>query len=639
MTSTLENNAAKNAAKTSATTSAAGAGGFVRRMPDDLANQIAAGEVVERPASAVKELVENAIDAGASAIRVELEEAGLRLIRVTDDGRGMSAGDAELCVQRHATSKLTAREQLFHISTLGFRGEALPSIASVSRFSLLTKPHGQLGGTRVAIEGGSAPEVSPAGAPPGTEVVVRDLFFNTPARLKFLKTRSTELKHVLEAVQRLAMPNPQVGFTVVHNGRTVLDLPPVDDAFDRVYELFGRRDAEQIWPAIPAEQDGVTVNGYFGQPGLTRRTTSGLWTFVNGRYVRDRTIIGAIRVAYQGMLDRGRHPVVVLFVDVPPSSVDVNVHPMKIEVRFHDGNAVFRAVRRAIANGLAGSPWLPDAPRPDGAPGEGGAARVEDDASQGALPVRSYTLHRPSATDADAPRSVVVGPTRRDVDRPGGVPLPAEDSTDPRPRGARDPDAPPQRGFFSNLHYIGHYKATYLLCSDVEGLVIVDQHAAHERITFETLKAAWRDRRDIAQPMLLPKVLHLDSLRAAILADHLEVFARLGFEIEPFGGTDYALKAVPALLARANVDTLIRDTLDEIGDAGRSQRIDDAIDVVLIRMACHGSVRAGHVLTADEAYALLVQIDAIDFGAHCPHGRPVWFRMELDELEKRFERR
>lgn len=608
-------------------------------MPDDLANQIAAGEVVERPASAVKELVENAIDAGSSAIRVELEEAGLRLIRVTDDGRGMSAEDAELCVQRHATSKLTEREQLFHISTLGFRGEALPSIASVSRFSLLSKPHGALGGTRVVIEGGGAPEVSPAGAPPGTEVVVRDLFFNTPARLKFLKTRSTELKHVLEAVQRLAMPNPQVGFTVVHNGRTVLDLPPVDDAFDRVYELFGRRDAEQIWPAVRAEQDGVQVTGFFGQPGLTRRTTSGLWTFVNGRYVRDRTIIGAIRVAYQGMLDRGRHPVVVLFVDVPPSAVDVNVHPMKIEVRFHDGNAVFRAVRRAIANGLAASPWLPDAPAVDASRSSEDAANGPE-ASQAPLPVRSYTLHRAEPSAGPGGGSVVVGPTRRDVDRPGGATgAGATGGTLHDGHTTATTTEVPRRGFFSNLHYIGHYRATYLLCSDVDGLVVIDQHAAHERITFETLKVAWRERRDIAQPMLLPKVLHLDSLRAAILADHLEVFARLGFEIEPFGGTDYALKAVPALLARANVDVLIRDTLDEIGDAGRSQRIDDAIDAVLIRMACHGSVRAGHVLTADEAHALLTQIDAIDFGAHCPHGRPVWFRMGLDELEKRFERR
>ncbi len=604
------------------------------RMPEDLANQIAAGEVVERPASAVKELAENALDASANRVRVDLEEGGLRLIRVTDDGRGMSRADATVCVERHATSKLLTREDLFDIRTLGFRGEALPSIASVSRFELTTKQHGVLGGTRVRITDGEAPEVGDIGCPPGTEVVVRDLFYNTPARLKFLKTRSTELKHVVEVIQRLALAHPGVAFTMTHNGRTVLEIPAVTDPADRVHSVLGKKEAAHIFPLEPAHQDGVTCTGFFGQPTLSRRTTAGIWAFVNGRYVRDKTVMGAVRVGYQGMVDKGRHPIVVLFLDVPPTAVDVNVHPMKTEVRFHASDAVFRAVRRALANSLASAPWVPQGPagaQPADDEQWRGVAGSED--VQGELPTRSYTLHR-SGRIPQADGGFPVGPTGLSGpvgDRPTGRVSAwntAGDGTDTLPEG-----------YFASLHHIGQFRGTYLLASDGEGLVVVDQHAAHERITFESLRRAWRERELAVQPLLVPRVLELDPARAATLADNLEVFERLGYEIEPFGGTDFALKSTPVLLANARHDALLGDALDEIGESGRSGRLDEAVDAVLLRMACHRSVRAGDALTFDEVHRLFRELDTVDFGANCPHGRPVFFRLSVADLEARFERR
>ncbi len=591
-------------------------------MPDDLADQIAAGEVVERPASAVKELVENALDAGATRIRVELEEGGLDLIRVVDNGSGMTPSDAELCVRRHATSKVKRRADLDAITTLGFRGEALPSIASVSRFTLLTKPHDALGGTRVHIEGGKLIEVGSAGAPPGTEITVRGLFYNTPARLKFLKTRATETRHVVEGIQRLAMANPTVGFTLVHNGRKVVNLPAVEEVSDRLFGLFGQKESEGLFPLEYAEQDGVSCTGFFGKPTLSRRTTSGIWAFVNGRFVRDKTIMGAVRVAYQGMVDKGRHPVVVLFLEVPPRAVDVNVHPAKIEVRFHESAAVFRAVRRSIANSLSAGPWVPSGPSTGTAAGHpfpprraepGSWSGVEDERSQAALPVRAYELY--ARGDETSHRQPVETLGEAGIRRGG------------------------QAGYFESLHYIGHFRGTYLLASDGDAMVVVDQHAAHERITFEELRTSWRERRYNAQPLLVPHVLSLNSLRAATLRDNLEFFQRLGFEIEPFGDNDFAIKVGPAVLKSAKHERLIVDALDELSESGQSGTIDEAIDAVLIRMACHKSVRAGDTLTIEEVYRLYRDLDQVDFGANCPHGRPVYFTMSLEELETRFDRR
>ncbi len=616
-------------------------------LSPELADQIAAGEVVERPASAVKELVENAIDAGATRINVEIEEGGLKRIRVTDDGCGMGAADARIAVRRHATSKISNREDLFAIGTLGFRGEALPSIASVSRFELITKPAGRLGGTRVVIEGGERVSEGEYASAPGTSITVDDLFFNTPARLKFMKTRSTEVKHVLEAVQRLALPRPDVAFSVVHNGRRVLDLPVCDGHYARVHSIVGRDDSAYLYAAPDAEQDGVRVSGFFSQPALTRRTTNGIYTFVNGRFVRDSTILGAIRVAYRGLIDRGRHPVVILFLEVATAQVDVNVHPMKTEVRFHRADAAFRAVRRALANGLSACPWLP---RGDADAADDGGATASRAGDPG--PISDW-----SAAPTGRPSDATQAPRRYAADRFSGVPvgdsmldgLPSRSyalrAGGPAAAGegglneVHTEDLLPETGYFSSLVYAGQVHSLYLVCSDPEGLVVVDQHAAHERITFERLRTVWAERRTQQQPMLLPEVLHFDSLRAAILSDNLDFFAALGFDIEPFGDTDFALKAVPAMLSGGRYANMLTDALDDLADTGDSGRVDEAIDAILSRMACHGSVRSGDTLSPSEARALLEELDAVDFGANCPHGRPVYFRMSLAEMERRFDRR
>ena len=606
-------------------------------MSEELANQIAAGEVVERPASAVKELVENALDAGAKRVRVELERGGLALIRVVDDGHGMSADDARLCIERHATSKLTEREQLFAIGTYGFRGEALPSIASVSRFTLITKPHDVLGGTRVDVEGGRVTDIRDTGAPPGTEIVVRDLFYNTPARLKFLKREATELRHVTETLQRLALAYPETHFSVAHNGRVYLDLPAVDDIAQRLVTLLGRDDARDMLPLQPAEQDGVRCSGFISQPRLTRRTASGVWTFVNRRYIRDRAIQSAIRVGYQGMLDRGRYPVALLYLDVPHDAVDVNVHPMKTEVRFHQTDAVFRAVRRSIANSLAEAPWIPKGEGPQPAhPREEGD--IAPNVSQESLPIRSYTLR----SDRRFGESVEGAGGWSAVDAPPVGPAPSI-APQPPDGGASeanaDPPAPARGTFFQSLHYIGHFRGTYLLASDGDGLVVVDQHAAHERIWFERLRVAWYERRHQVQPLLVPQVISFTPVRAATMSAHLEFFEGLGFELEPFGGTEFALKAAPVVFGQRPLKALLIDTLDELADVGASSRLEDAVDALLLRMACHGSIRAGDVQSAPEVAQLFRELDEVDFGANCPHGRPVYFRLSLEELETRFDRR
>jgi len=606
----------------------------VFRMPEDLANQIAAGEVVERPASALKELIENAIDAGATHIKVDIEEGGLRLLRVTDDGSGMSEADAVAAMERHATSKLRSADDLFRISTLGFRGEALPSIASVSRFEMVTKLHGALEGIRLRVEGGGQPLVEPAGCPAGTQITIRDLFFNTPARLKFLKTRGTEVKHCIEAVQHLALARPEVGFTVVSEGRTVLDWPAVADRAGRIFSYFGRPDADQIHPTEVAVLGPVSASGFIGEPSLSRRTSAQVITFVNGRYVRDRLLASAVRVAYQHLVDRARYPVSVLYLELPYDAVDVNAHPMKTEVRFHQPDEAFRAIRRAVSNTLAAAPWVRRAPtfgttQPTTQEPTGPVDQPLDFApalsSLSAFDLAPLT-HQPARTyrlDRSSERGLSFAPA---PDRPGPVSRPAEATTH-------------ARGFFSALHYLAAFKATYLLAADGDGLVVVDQHAAHERITFEALRLSWKRERLPQQPMLIPAILTFSAVQSAVLEAHLDFFEALGFELEPFGGNDFALKAVPAIFLKARHHKLLQDAIEELAETGQSARVEEAFEAVLSRMACHGSVRAGDNLSHDEVRRLFADLDAVDFGANCPHGRPVWFRMTLAELETRFGRR
>ena len=588
--------------------------GKIRVLPEQLVNQIAAGEVVERPASVVKELCENSLDAGAKSIRVELSDGGLRRILVVDDGCGMSAEDARTCLERHATSKLADAESLKRIATLGFRGEAVPAIASVSRFTLTTREAASDSGTKVVVEGGRIDRIEETGAPAGTSVLVEDLFFNTPARRKFLKRAETEAGHASEAVVRLALACPEVGFTLSTGGRQGFSAPASPkDPKERIAAALG----SDVFPHL-VEVDralgGTRVTGYVASPDYTLSTARGIYTFVNGRFVRDRGLIAAVQRAFADATAPGRQPAAVLFMEVPFEAVDVNVHPQKLEVRFADSRATFEAVFHAVQDALRRSPWL--------------AQRAERAAASPAseAPV-DYSRYLPPR--ASSPMSMPFG----------GVPVGPLLSQARQEGPARADDVPPP-GFFHGLRVIGQFARTYLVC-EAPGpqLVVIDQHAAHERLKFHQLREAFRAKKPQSQSFLFPASIDLPLAEAKVLADHLDEVRQVGFDAEPFGGTSFAIKAVPAPLVGCDYRALLTDLAGELMQVERGRAFESAMDDVLATMACHAAVRAHQTLGPEETRALLDALDAIDFNTRCPHGRPVAAQIPLLELEKRVERR
>lgn len=644
-------------------------------LPPELANQIAAGEVVERPSSVVKELVENSLDAGARRIEVTIEEGGRNVIRIEDDGSGMTRENALRALERHATSKISSVDDLFSIATLGFRGEALPSIGSVSRMEIRTKPHGELSGTRLYIEGGVLQEIEDVGMAAGTTITIEELFFNTPARLKFMKAPGTEARHITEMLMRMALARPDVRFVLRRDGKVRLDLPAAENLKDRILELLGREVYDDLYPTAeyPAI-GGVVARGYFSRAGHSQRSSANIYTFVNGRYVNDRTIRAAIQGAYRQLLDAGRYPSVILFVDVPFHLVDVNVHPAKTEVRFHDTQPIYRAVYHALADALAEAPWLSQeaknyALRNSKREEEG---EMDDFGGGGAYVSPGMARLEPlnarhrrmseiapawgqgkqgfgrSAGEFVSPFLGSVDGDHDPVSLQQGFALAAAAPLGLPPRvslgatGLMPPEdgiAEGGAGYFSTLRVIGQFRRAYIVCEDVSGLVIIDQHAAHERIGFERLRALFAKEHKETQPLLFPLRMELDALRADCLEENLTFFRDAGFEIEPFGGQSFVLKSVPAVLSGARHERLIRDALDDLSNIGRSDRVQEAMEAVLARMACHAVVRGPTPLSFEECESLLEQMDAIEFRANCPHGRPVYYRIPLFELEKSFERR
>ncbi len=600
----------------------------VALLPDALANQIAAGEVVERPASVVKELVENALDAGASRVFVDLEGAGQRLVRVVDDGCGMDRHDALLAVQRHATSKIQTSDDLAAILTLGFRGEALPSIASVSRFLLVTRPEDAPVGTEIRIDGGAAPQVRDAGGPVGTRIEVRDLFHNVPARLKFLKKAPTELGHVQGLMTAFALGYPYVHFRLTHGGRVLIDHPVAPSLEQRIFQVLGRQLAERMFPV--RLEGPVSVMGCLSEPTCNRANQDGVHAFVNGRRVRDRVIHHALLSAYGNLLDRGRHPYAVLYLHVPPDEVDVNVHPTKAEVRFVRSGAIHEALTRACKVTLSSTPWLDRAPAPVYAP------RPDLDAS------RALAVGEP--TPATSPTSLP--PTPLPMDVYGLSTRPARHAPPP-PATLRAPvraqelvfEEPVGRGYFSRMRVVGQVARTYLVCEDREGVYIIDQHAAHERVGYERIKAGFCTARLARQQLLIPLQLELSTAEAAALRDHTDTLERLGFTVEPFGGATWQIVTVPALLARAEPARLVRDIVAELVDIGHASLMQAHLDLLFSTMACHTVVRAGDTLSHDEIRELLRAMDEVDLGANCPHGRPVLVTLPFDELARRLHRK
>ncbi len=617
----------------------------IRILPEILSNKIAAGEVVERPASVVKELVENAIDAGSTRITVEIEQGGRKLIRVADNGDGMGRDDALLSLERYATSKIARDPDLFAIRTLGFRGEALPSIASVSRFTLTTRQADADVGTCITVAGGRIGDVADVGAPPGTMISVAGLFYNTPARRKFLKSIDTETGHIADTIASMALCRPAIQFRLSHNNRLVKSWVAVPDPADRVADVLGSAIKSALCP-VERVTDAVAVSGWVAVPRLNRSTARGIYLFVNGRWVKDRVVRHALFAGYAGRLMKGQYPVAVLFLTVPFDQVDVNVHPTKHEIRFVYQKKVHDHVRDAVTESLKRSDptyWkTPDKktdrsdPQP-AAVAESRPAYVSPDARDGAH--RGPWVTRPA--DRENPHIAEVdsddGPERS---------LSPERSTGSRPPTGLAPAAqrPNQQSplwrqrFFSDLIRIGQYKGTYIICESDEGLILIDQHAAHERIVFEQLKHRSDGRRPAAQRLLLPETIDLGFREAQILERILPELARYGLEIEPFGGNTFVVKTIPVLLDNRDVPALITQLVEKTAAIGVEAEIDTIMQGCLMVMACHHAIRAHQRLSDVQVQSMLAQLDACENPSHCPHGRPIWIQWTLKELEKQFRR-
>ena len=573
----------------------------IQILSDETASRIAAGEVVERPASVVKELIENSLDAGASEISVSVEKSGSVLIRVNDDGEGMGPEDLALSVERHSTSKLKGEDDLFHIATLGFRGEALPSIASVSRMEIVSRPAAAAVGHRLRVEGGKKEALQAAAAAVGTSIEIRDIFFNTPARRKFLKSPATELSHICDAVNRMALANPEVQFRLFHDGRALADYAPVHDGRERLRQVFGRDIVKDLIP-LAFQEGSLTVGGYISSAPASFPNTRYLMTFVNRRYVRDKVVTHAILQGYQSLLMKGQYPAVVLFLGVPFQDVDVNVHPAKFEVRFRRQSEVHEAVARAVRETLKRQAKEPTAQMP--------AVQTAPVTAVSEPPLH-YTPRATSEPDP-SPLRAAVFPIRES----GTV----------------------ASGFFSSMTVLGQILGCYLVCAYSEGLALIDQHAAHERVAYEKLRREMAAGEVLKQNLLIPQTVPLSPGELMLLERELPKLAHAGFILEPFGPDAYAITAVPALLPEGDYRPVVRQWIAELAEVDRSQSFRRHVDERLATIACHSVIRANRKLAMEEMRALLRELDDIEFATQCPHGRPVLVEFSRGELEKLFRR-
>jgi DNA mismatch repair protein MutL len=591
--------------------------GRIRQLPDALANQIAAGEVVERPASVVKELVENAIDAAARRIVITVEYGGKKLIRVEDDGAGMDPEDARLCLARHATSKIERADDLGAISTLGFRGEALPSIASVSHFRLRTRLKGAPSGTEIRVNGGAIASVVEAGGPEGTLIEVADLFYNLPARRKFLKSDSAESAQVSKMVTQLALCYPEVGFTLTSAGRKVLQCPPVARLDERLYQIYGDRP-----DLIDVRRDGgsIRVYGFVAALAETGPTRGPQNVFVNRRVVKDRTIAHAIFDAYSVASNRERSPELHLFIEMPADQVDVNVHPTKAEVRFREQSLVHEVVRRAVADAL-GRGYVPELQlRPsDLMAGQMPATRSIPGVLSGGIFANRWT--GPGAPGA-----------------PGAQGVPGAQGAEGAEVASWAPTAPGAPGSIRPMIPLGQFRDTFIIAIDDEGICIVDQHVAHERVLFERIMARLTTGRLESQRLLVPMMLDLSLAERQALAGRTEALERFGFEIEEFGGDTVKVTSVPALLPRDECATAIRALAQDLEGLDRGLEVHEALKRIAATMACHAAVKANYPLTAEKMRHILEELRATAYSTVCPHGRPVMLRLTRREVEKNFER-
>jgi DNA mismatch repair protein MutL len=657
----------------------------IRELPDELVSQIAAGEVVERPASVVRELVDNALDAGATQVGVRLVAGGVRAILIEDDGAGIAPDELPLALKRHATSKIRSLEDLEQVMTMGFRGEALAAIASVSELAIVSRTPEAAHAQRLDARSG---ELAPAARAVGTTVEVRELFFSTPARRKFLKSDATELAHCLEAVRRHALVRPRVGFAVWHEGRLVEQWRASDEA-QRIRDVLGEDFVEHSRP-LAAEIGPIAIHGRVGLPAAARARSDHQYVYVNGRYVRDRLIAHALRSAYEDVLHGQKQPAYVLFIDLDPARVDVNVHPTKIEVRFRDSGAIHQAVRRAIEDvlapsaqagagtGVAGQAFGAAAAPPSGGPGfaaaaaaaverlAGGGARAPGGRPEALPPARPWPVStdgRPSyagATTASlfarafgdssapvdappptAPPAPAAGPSYAAAPA-AAAPLVAREP-DPAPAAAREPAgerpaAAADPGDWPLGRAIAQIQGVYVLAENAHGLVVVDMHAAHERIVYERLKAGAATREMPTQALLIPATFAATPAERALAEAHAGTLQALGLDVSPLGPQTLAVRSLPAALLQADPVELVRSVLADLAEVDASRLVERARDEVLASMACHGAVRANRRLTLEEMNALLRQMEATDRADQCNHGRPTWRQVTMKELDALFLR-
>ena len=583
----------------------------IRLLPDTLVSQIAAGEVVERPASVVKELLENCLDAGARTVTVTLDEGGVKRVRVTDDGDGIAREDLPLALARHATSKIATLGDLERVATLGFRGEALASIASVARVSMTARTADAEHAWRIAAEGGPASAPEPAAHPPGTTVEVLDLYFNTPARRKFLKSEATEFAHCAEAFARVALARRDLTLTLRHNGRVSNHLPAASRAA-RVAALLGTEFGRSA-RTVDAEVPGLRIAGFLGDPAQARGSRDAQYVFVNGRFVRDKLVAHALREAYADVLHGDRHASYVVFIEVDPGAVDVNVHPAKTEVRFRDSRAVHQFVFHAAQRALAATA------------GEGPAPVATADAAGNRFVPRAPTLQ--SSLGVAQPVSAYAAMFDRAAVAPAGSPAVAlapaqEAAAEEHPLGFA----------LAQLHGV------YILAQNGQGLVLVDMHAAHERIVYESLKAALDAHEIGAQQLLVPVTFHAEALDVAAVSEHGDTLRALGFDMAALSPTAIVVRSVPGVVAGGDIAALARGLLHDLREFGASRVLTEHRDELLATMACHGAVRANRTLTVPEMNALLRRMEETERAGQCNHGRPTWYQLSLADLDKLFLR-
>ncbi len=609
--------------------------GRIQPLPSHLIDQIAAGEVVERPASVVKELVENALDAGAKRIRIEVRDGGCAWICISDDGYGMSPADATLALQRHATSKISSVDDLSDIHTFGFRGEALPSIASVSNFSLRTREATAEAGFEIVVEAGEIKQERACGATPGTRIEVADLFASIPARRKFLKRAATEWGHILDWLVRVALVHPDVHFELCREQKKPLVWPATSDPLARVAAVLSEDEASALVP-VEAGEGELRLSGFASAPAFHRATAAGVYLFVNGRPVRDRLLRHAVLQIYRDLLPRGRFPTVLLFLEVPAEAVDVNVHPAKWEVRFADPQAVHQLVRHGLRNSVQGRDYLPQAPATaavSGLPHSQGSMQDRGAASTGAGGHSAFASSRGDRVAEPTTSDWVFSARERAGEEEAAV------------HGLAGP-LQPSRVRFADYRLLGQLLATYLVLEGKDALLLIDQHAAHERVLYEGLRARWLEGGVERQPLLLPISVGLDVARAGALMEHSAFVEAMGFEIETFGEDAVMVRALPALLAGREPEELVRSLADEICESHElgaqlepGSRVLEVVDKIFASLACHAARRKGDVLNVEEQKALLRSLDEIPWAPTCPHGRTVAVPMDVPEIERRFARR